>query len=90
MYGYELAPIDGGTRVTQYYDWSKLHPDFEARAGDAFPVVPETAILATLGILARTVPTVLGRSGVSNGVVVTMHALPADRPEPVDAVSSEY
>lgn len=63
VYGYELAPIDGGTRVTQYYDWSKLHPDFEARAGDAFPVVPETAILATLGILARTVAPRRGRPG---------------------------
>lgn len=42
--------------------------------------VRERSLLGDLRILLRTVPTVLGRTGVSNGVVVTMHALPADRP----------
>ena len=55
VYGYELEPIDGGTRVTQYYDWSQLHPNYADMLGDAFPIIPERAILATLGILARTV-----------------------------------
>lgn len=31
-------------------------------------------------ILLRTVPVVLGRSGISNQTAVTMHELPADRP----------
>ena len=25
VYGYELEPIDGGTMVTSYYDWSNIH-----------------------------------------------------------------
>ena len=52
MYGYELEPIDAGTKVTQYYDWTNLRPDFGEAAKDAFPVVPEKALLGTLGILA--------------------------------------
>lgn len=55
VYGYELEPIDGGTRVTQYYDWSNIRPEYHETLGAAFPVVPEKALLATLGILARTV-----------------------------------
>lgn len=45
--------------------------------------VQQRSLLGDVRILARTVPTVLSASGVSNGQVVTMHALPADRP-PVD------
>ena len=55
VYGYELEPIDGGTQVTQYYDWSDIHPQYLETLGPSFPVVPEKALLATLGILARTV-----------------------------------
>ncbi|HVT64445.1 MAG TPA: SRPBCC family protein [Mycobacteriales bacterium] len=51
--GYTLAPTDGGaTLVTSYYDWSEI--DDAYRVG-IFPVIPESAIRATLGILARTV-----------------------------------
>jgi uncharacterized protein YndB with AHSA1/START domain len=52
-YGYQLAPADGGgTLVTSYYDWSEI--DDAYRVG-IFPVIPESALRATLGILARTV-----------------------------------
>jgi hypothetical protein len=52
-YGYRLEPIDGGTRVTQYYDWSGISDDFKATG--LFPVISESSLRATLGILARTV-----------------------------------
>jgi hypothetical protein len=52
VYGYRLEPIDGGTRVTQYYDWSAVDPSWKE---GVFPVISETALRATLGILARTV-----------------------------------
>jgi lipopolysaccharide/colanic/teichoic acid biosynthesis glycosyltransferase len=42
--------------------------------------VEQRGLLGDARILVRTVPTVLSGSGVSNGQVVTMHALPADRP----------
>jgi hypothetical protein len=54
VYGYRLEPVDGGTLVTSYYDWSNLHPDYVAIA-DRFPIVSEASLRATLGILARTV-----------------------------------
>ena len=53
VYGYRLELIDGGTLVTSYYDWSNITPDW--REDDIFPVIPESALRATLGILARTV-----------------------------------
>jgi len=53
VYGYTLEPIEGGTRVTSYYDWSDIAPDW--REANIFPVIPESALRATLGILARTV-----------------------------------
>ena len=53
VYGYTLEPIDGGTLVTSYYDWSGSDPVWK-EAG-IFPVIPESALRATLGILARTV-----------------------------------
>jgi hypothetical protein len=53
VYGYRLEPIEGGTLVTSYYDWSQI--DEQWRAADIFPVVPESALRSTLGILARTV-----------------------------------
>jgi hypothetical protein len=53
VYGYRLAPADGGTLVTSYYDWSSIDPTWK-EAG-IFPVISEGALRATLGILARTV-----------------------------------
>ena len=53
VYGYELDPMDGGTLVTSYYDWSTV--DQTWKDSGIFPVIPEGALRATLGILARTV-----------------------------------
>ncbi len=53
VYGYRLEPADGGTLVTSYYDWSQIDEVWRERA--IFPVIPESALRATLGILARTV-----------------------------------
>jgi hypothetical protein len=53
VYGYTLEPVDGGTLVTSYYDWSNI--DETWKAANIFPVISEGAIRATLGILARTV-----------------------------------
>ncbi len=55
VYGYRLDPIEGGTLVTSYYDWSNLHEQYEPMADTVFPVIKETGLRATLGILARTV-----------------------------------
>jgi hypothetical protein len=53
VYGYRLEPIEGGTLVTSYYDWSAVEQAW--KDGGVFPVIPEAALRATLGILARTV-----------------------------------
>ena len=53
VYGYRLEPVEGGTLVTSYYDWSTI--DQTWRDAAIFPVIPESALRATLGILARTV-----------------------------------
>jgi hypothetical protein len=53
VYGYRLEPADGGTLVTSYYDWSGI--DQTWKDANIFPVIPESALRATLGILARTV-----------------------------------
>ena len=53
VYGYTLEPVEEGTLVTSYYDWSTIHPHW--REAGIFPVVSEAALRATLGILARTV-----------------------------------
>jgi Polyketide cyclase / dehydrase and lipid transport len=53
VYGYTLAPVEDGTLVTSYYDWSSIDPVWK-KAG-IFPVISEGALRATLGILARTV-----------------------------------
>lgn len=66
VYGYRLEPIEGGTRVTSYYDWSNLHENYRAVADDFFPVISETSLLATLGILARTVAPRAGRPGAGD------------------------
>jgi uncharacterized protein YndB with AHSA1/START domain len=64
LYGYTLQPAplnesadaradaEEGTLVTSYYDWSEID---ERYRGGLFPVIPEMALRATLGILARTV-----------------------------------
>jgi hypothetical protein len=55
VYGYQLEPAaEGeGTLVTSYYDWSGI--DETWKAADIFPIIPESALRATLGILDRTV-----------------------------------
>jgi hypothetical protein len=53
VYGYQLEPITQGTLVTSYYDWSSIEQNW--RDAKIFPVIPEAALRATLGILARTV-----------------------------------
>lgn len=59
IYGYRLDPgpdADDGTpttMVTSYYDWSQIAEDW--RKANIFPVIPESALRATLGILERTV-----------------------------------
>jgi hypothetical protein len=53
VYGYELEPVEGCTKVTSYYDWSNLHDVYRQRI--EFPIISEPALRATLGILARTV-----------------------------------
>ena len=52
VYGYRLEPADEGTVVTSYYDWSNI--DAAWKEANIFPVIPESALRATLGILART------------------------------------
>lgn len=53
VYGYTLEPVKGGTLVTSYYDWSDIDPAYKDVI--TFPIIPESALRATLGILARTV-----------------------------------
>jgi len=53
VYGYRLEPVEGGTLVTSYYDWSGIEDKW--REAGIFPVISEGALRATLGILARTV-----------------------------------
>jgi hypothetical protein len=53
VYGYRLEPVDDGTLVTSYYDWSAIPP--AVKEAGVFPVIPEATLRATLGILARTV-----------------------------------
>jgi polyketide cyclase/dehydrase/lipid transport protein len=53
VYGYRLEPVDDATLVTSYYDWSSIGQEW--REAGIFPVIPESALRATLGILARNV-----------------------------------
>ena len=53
VYGYRLEPVPEGTVVTSYYDWSSVGQEW--KDAKIFPVVPESSLRATLGILARTV-----------------------------------
>jgi hypothetical protein len=53
-YGYRLEPApDGGTVVTSIYDWSQIGDNWKATG--AWPIIPESALKSTLGILERTV-----------------------------------
>lgn len=52
-YGYRLEPTPGGSLVTSYCDWSTVDQSWKDAA--IFPVIPQGALRATLGILARTV-----------------------------------
>jgi hypothetical protein len=53
-YGYRLEPADdGGTVVTSIYDWSQIGQDWKDTG--RWPIIPETALKSTLGILERTV-----------------------------------
>jgi hypothetical protein len=53
VYGYRLEPDEAGTRVTSFYDWSDIAPEW--RDAGIFPVLSEGALRGTLGILDRTV-----------------------------------
>ena len=53
LYGYRLEAAEEGTLVTSYYDWSEIDEGYRGKG--IFPVIPESALRATLGILARTV-----------------------------------
>jgi hypothetical protein len=53
VYGYRLEPGEHGTTVTSFYDWSEIDPQW--REANIFPIIPESALRATLGILDRTV-----------------------------------
>jgi hypothetical protein len=53
VYGYTLEPDERGTLVTSYYDWSTIDPVW--READIFPILSESTLRATLGILARTI-----------------------------------
>ena len=59
VYGYVLEPVEDGTLVTSYYDWSMIDPEWKS----IFPIIPESALRATLGILDRTVR----RAGSTSG-----------------------
>jgi hypothetical protein len=63
VYGYKLEPVEQGTLVTSYYDWSLI--DSSLKTAGIFPVLPEATLRATLGILARTVEEWRPPSGTS-------------------------
>lgn len=65
VYGYRLAPVEGGTLVTSYYDWSAIDPVW--RDADIFPIISLPTLKATLGILARTVEAAGGPPGGGGG-----------------------
>lgn len=51
VYGYTLEPMESETLVTSYYDWSNVPDVHKSRVN--FPVIAESSLRATLGILAR-------------------------------------
>jgi len=84
LYGYQLEPSEIGTLVTTYYDWSEIREDFRDKG--IFPVIQESALRATLGILARTVEnqqsphTAGSHDGRLPTTVTSPHNLPASSP----------
>ncbi|MEU7632912.1 polyketide cyclase [Nocardia sp. NPDC049220] len=52
-YGYRVEPSEIGTLVTSYYDWSQIPTTY--REMGIFPILPESVLRASLGLLARTV-----------------------------------
>ena len=56
--------------------------DWDERLSLDVRYVRDRSLFGDLRIVLRTIPTVLGRGGVSHGDSVTMHALPENRPEP--------
>src|SRR4029077_8071801 len=42
VYGYRLEPVNGGTLVTSFYDWSSVEQSW--KDGGIFPVIPESAL----------------------------------------------
>jgi hypothetical protein len=52
-YGYRLEPVEEGTLVTSIYDWSNVSEQWKSTG--MWPIIPESALKATLGILERTV-----------------------------------
>jgi hypothetical protein len=52
-YGYRLEPAEEGTLVTSIYDWSNIGQQW--KDSGMWPIIPESALKATLGILERTV-----------------------------------
>jgi len=73
-YGYRLEPVEGGTLVTSYYDWSAV--DAAWKEAGVFPVLSEGALRATLGILARTVARRAERAVVALGGAEAVRAEP--------------
>ncbi|MGQ0843992.1 MAG: polyketide cyclase [Sporichthyaceae bacterium] len=60
FYGYSLRPVEDGTEVTSWYDWSQIddvwrNREFPGMGTVTWPVIPEATLRATLGILERTV-----------------------------------
>ena len=54
VYGYRIEPDGaGGSLVTSYYDWAEIDPEWQGKI--AFPIVPESSLRNSLGLLARRV-----------------------------------
>jgi Polyketide cyclase / dehydrase and lipid transport len=51
-YGYRLEAVEGGTLVTSIYDWSQVEEKWKPEG--TWPIIPESALKSTLGILERT------------------------------------
>lgn len=60
FYGYTLKPVEGGTEVTSWYDWSQIsdvwrNREFPGMGTVSWPVIPGATLRNSLGILERTV-----------------------------------
>jgi hypothetical protein len=54
IYGYRIESDGaGGSLVTSYYDWTEIDPEWKGKI--AFPIVPESSLRNSLGLLARRV-----------------------------------